>query len=193
MRYLISVLITLLVVWVTTLGSLNFMVDLGTNVGYGVERMILGKGEEGDINTLDEWLAERHRRLQKAGRHLGWVQPAVWLAPPGFRSDAAGLVEDAQQLRQDTLELVAEVERLHSQYDAFAPLIGEPLFIDGEGLPERELLLQRKSLELVSQLDRIVGLAQRWRKLRGRMEAIGERGERMAQRAEAEKAYWVPY
>lgn len=193
MRYLISVVVTLLVVWGVTLGSLNFMADLGKNVGYGVERMIAGKGDEGDIETLDQWLETREQRLEKAGKHLGWVQPAVWIAPPGMRSEVAHIIADAQQLREDALQLIEEINRLHAEYDAFAPLIGEPVFVEDKGLPGREQLLRRDALELVDELGQLVRLVRRWHQLKQDMEEISERGARLQARAVAEQSYWVPF
>ncbi|MCG5530082.1 hypothetical protein LRD18_04245 [Halorhodospira halochloris] len=193
MRYLISVVATLIVVWAVVLGSLNLMEDLGKNVGYGVERMVLGGDDEQDIADLEQWLTAREERLEKAGDHLGWARLAVWVAPPGMRSEVSQIITDAQQLRVQALELIGEVERLNAEYDAFAPLIGEPVFVEGKGFPAREQLMRREALDLLKEIEQMIRMARAWQQLKQDMEAIGERGAELQERAVAEREYWVPF
>ncbi|MBK1734267.1 hypothetical protein CKO15_03010 [Halorhodospira abdelmalekii] len=193
MRYLVTVTATVLVLWAGTIGALNFIERLGENVGYGIERMVLGDAEErAQIETLDDWLAARTERLDKAATHLGWVRPIVWFAPPGFRAETTELFAEAQALQAATAAWVGEIQRLHEEYDAFAELVGEPVLIEGKGLPSREALFSGGTLALAGEARRIVELVQAHQALKARVAVLTERGAALQERAALERAYLSP-
>lgn len=193
MRTLFTVAVTLLAVWVATIGALYAVEDLGEGLGYGVERMVLGDEAEADIEDLGGWLSAREERLDKAGDHLRWAGAVAWVAPPGFRGEVRELIAEARALRGETQALVERVRELDERYEAFGGVVGEPLFVESRGLPDEQVLLRQDALELAQELEAIVDLARSWQELRRQARELAARGEALEARAALERQHLEPF
>lgn len=193
MRTLLTVISTLLFVWAGLIGSLYTVERLGENLGYGVERMVLGDETEEDIEEFDSWLEARAERVDKAGEHLLRAGALTWIAPPGFRAEVRDLITEARALHADTKALLDQAQELDERHEAFSGVVGEPLFVEGRGLPDEQALLQQEALELTQDLEAIVELAQRWQELRQQTRELSARGEALQRRAHAERHALQPF